>query len=1384
MRLKTDRLDFGKLAVRLLESDTPESLARGLAEVTEISPGWEAFFFAERIADGDLFRALYAVDTIKGKKVVEPRESSPRSYAILRPLFEGIPQVFNRTPQSEESLRFKRFGDASRPSASLVFIPVMIGSDLFGIFSVQSYTPNRYSESDVEPLMVIARMTAHVMRRMRAEAQLRENQEMYRRAIAQADAVPYERSYITNELNYMGEGIQRLTGYKTEELTRGGWSRLIKEIIVQGEAAGMKSAEADQAMREGKIANWRSDYRIRTREGKTRWLADSSIPLFDDKGCVRGTLGILQDITDRMESIALNKALSDLGLALNAASTPRELALAVAATADTLFGWDVFYVNMYDEDKNLAYSIVNIDTVDGKRSDFPSIYSPPRKPSPMFEAMLREGAQLILRDDDEEAAPVPLITPTPNPRRSASMMFTCIRDRAHHNVGQLSIQSYTPNAYDSRDLEWLQVLADYCSGALRRTFVEAELRKSRERAAAFATLAHRLNSVRTDREAGMIIAETADMLLGWDAFSVSHYNPENNALQTILNFDTHPDGKRELFLSHSPQNMSAIGQRVIEEGGVKILRTPREIESGIEQTGTIVFGNTDRRSASLLYAPVRKSDQVVGIISIQSYTHYAYSEESLEILQSLADHCGGALERLRMEKSLEEEQQRLSVFSELGRELAAASTPKEAGKIIVNAAKTLLGWDACFLLLYSRERNYLTPIFNVDLIDGRPVEVPMDHFAGSPGGFTGETIRTGKRLILREDSLGGTDTTLGFGNTNRRSASLMFVPIRKASQVIGVLSIQSYTPYAYTEESLDVLESLAHHCSGALDRIQTEEAMRESEERYALALRGANDGIWDWNLQANRIYFSTRWKHMLRYAEMSMGDAPEEWFSRIHPNDLEKFKEALQAHIDGKTGFFQHEHRICSGEGEYLWVLCRGIGVRDSEGRVVRLAGSMTDITERRNIEEQLRHSAFYDSLTGLANRSLFYDRLNRCFLHLRRYPKSLFAVLFIDLDRFKLVNDMYGHAIGDKVLQRVADHLRKCLREGDTVARLGGDEFTILLDDLKESNEALRVAERLLRELSVPVNIEDNEIVTGASIGIALSSSGYENSEEMVRDADAALFRAKESGRGRFILLDQRTQESASLIFQLEQGLQTALSNNELRLDYQPIFSVEKSELCGLEALVRWQHPRLGLLPPRSFLPVAESSGLIVPLGEWILRTACGQIARWRRDFPKYWHVYISVNLSPKQACSPGLYPLVETVLSENDLSPDALHLEISESTLLNFREQLQPTIGRLRKLGVRVLLDDFGAGQTAISTFLECPIDYLKMDRSIVSNLDNQPDNRPLIRALLSLAHILKIGVIAKGAETEAQVKALRELQCDFVQGFFVSRPLSPPQVTDLLR
>lgn len=736
-----------------------------------------------------------------------------------------------------------------------------------------------------------------------------------------------------------------------------------------------------------------------------------------------------------------------------------------------------------------------------------------------------------------------------------------------------------------------------------------------------------------------------------------------------------------------------------------------------------------------------------------------------------------------MEKSLEEEQQRLSVFSELGRELAAASTPKEAGKIIVNAAKTLLGWDACFLLLYSRERNYLTPIFNVDLIDGRPVEVPMDHFAGSPGGFTGETIRTGKRLILREDSSGGTDATLGFGDTSRRSASLMFVPIRKASQVIGVLSIQSYTPYAYTEESLDVLESLAHHCSGALDRIQTEEAMRESEERYALALRGANDGIWDWNLQANRIYFSTRWKHMLRYAEMSIGDSPEEWFSRIHSNDLEKLKEALQAHIDGKTGFFQHEHRIRSGEGEYLWVLCRGIGVRDSEGRVVRLAGSMTDITERRNIEEQLRHSAFYDSLTGLANRSLFYDRLDRCFLHKRRHPHTLFAVLFIDLDRFKRVNDAFGHAIGDKVLQKVADRLRKCLREGDTVARLGGDEFTILLDDLKESNEALRVAERLIHELSIPLSIEDNEIITGASIGIALSSSGYENSEEMVRDADAALFRAKESGRGRFLLLDQRTQESAAQLFHLERSLQNALSNKEIRLDYQPIRIVKSGDLCGFEALVRWQHPQLGLLPPRSFLPLAESSGLIIPLGEWILRAACAQLARWRRKYPGYKSIYISVNLSPKQICSPNLYATVESALKENELPPGALHLEISESTFLNCREQMQPILGRLRKLGVRILLDDFGAGHTALATFLECPLDYLKMDRSMVSNLDQQPDNRPLIRALLSLAHILKIGVIAKGAETSGQMQALRELECDFVQGFFVSKPLTPSEVDKLL-
>ncbi|MCI0721378.1 MAG: diguanylate cyclase, partial [Acidobacteria bacterium] len=378
-------------------------------------------------------------------------------------------------------------------------------------------------------------------------------------------------------------------------------------------------------------------------------------------------------------------------------------------------------------------------------------------------------------------------------------------------------------------------------------------------------------------------------------------------------------------------------------------------------------------------------------------------------------------------------------------------------------------------------------------------------------------------------------------------------------------------------------------------RKKMEEAMRESEERYALAAQGSNDGLWDWNLQTNQIYFSPRWKSMLGYDESEVGNNPEEWFSLIHPEDLARIKVDIAAHVQGRTSHYEAECRMLHKGGSYRWILSRGLVVRDAQGKVSRMAGSQTDITEGK----------VADGLTGLPNRVLFMDRLARALERAKHQKGYLFAVLFLDLDRFKLINDSLGHLIGDQLLTALARRLERCLRPRDTVAhlavnhtlaRLGGDEFTILLEGIRHVSDATRVAERIQKELTLSFDLSGQEVFTTASIGIALSSTGYERPEDLLRDADTAMYQAKALGKARYEMFDMAMRDEAVARLQLETDLRkAALERQEFQLHYQPLVSLETGRIAGFEALLRWQRPTRGLLLPDAFIAVAEETGLIV---------------------------------------------------------------------------------------------------------------------------------------------------------------------------------------------
>ncbi len=574
------------------------------------------------------------------------------------------------------------------------------------------------------------------------------------------------------------------------------------------------------------------------------------------------------------------------------------------------------------------------------------------------------------------------------------------------------------------------------------------------------------------------------------------------------------------------------------------------------------------------------------------------------------------------------------------------------------------------------------------------------------------------------------------------------------------------------------------------NRVRAEEALRESEERYALAVRGANDGLYDWNLRTNEVYFSPRWKSMLGYAEDEIGNAPDNWFNLIHPEDLDQVKANLETHLKAQSEHFESEHRTRHKDNTYLWMLCRAVAVRDENDGPTRIAGSQTDVTERKRAEEQLAHDAFHDSLTQLPNRALFLDRLEQAIRHAKRYPHYQFAVLFLDLDRFKVVNDSLGHAVGDQLLHAFARTLEACLREdagvdreADTIARFGSDEFVVLLNDITDISDAIRVADRIKTVLEIPFRIGDHEVFTSASTGIALSATGYEQPGEFLRNADTAMYRAKAKGKARHEVFDIAMHTQAVARLQVETDLRNALERQELVAYYQPIVDLEKGTIHAFEALVRWRHPERGLVSPAEFIPIAEETGLIIPIGHRVLVNACRQVRAWHDQIPTASTVLVSVNLSTKQFQQADLVESVAGVLTETGLEPSFLKLEITESAIMENVEEVNNTLIRLRDMGIMLSLDDFGTGYCSLSYLHRFPMSVLKIDQSFVKDLHLKIENWQIVHTIAILAKNLEMDVIAEGIETKEQLDKLKELHCQYGQGYYFSKPLPPEEATELL-
>jgi diguanylate cyclase (GGDEF)-like protein/PAS domain S-box-containing protein len=597
--------------------------------------------------------------------------------------------------------------------------------------------------------------------------------------------------------------------------------------------------------------------------------------------------------------------------------------------------------------------------------------------------------------------------------------------------------------------------------------------------------------------------------------------------------------------------------------------------------------------------------------------------------------------------------------------------------------------------------------------------------------------------------------------------------------VIELLCRQSREP---DPALLLLLEALGSQIGQFTARLRAENALRESEERYALAGCGANDGLWDWDLRTDHLYFSPRWKAMLGCAEDEVGSSPDEWFDRMHPEDRDRVRAELTAYLEGRSPHFLNDLRMQHQDGTYRWMLSRGVALRDESGKAVRVAGSQTDITDRKQAEEQLLHDAFHDALTGLRNRTLFIDRLGRSLRRAKQGNEHTFAVLFLDLDRFKVVNDSLGHLVGDRLLNGIARRLEACLRPGDTVARLGGDEFAILLDEIREVDDAKQVAERIHRKLTLPFQLEGHEVFTTASIGIAVSASHYEQPDDLLRDADMAMYRAKALGKARHEMFDAEMHTRAVAMLQMESELRRAVERQEFLLHYQPIVSLLSGQIIGVEALLRWQHPERGLVFPSEFIPLAEETGLIAALGEWLLRAACAQNKLWHAD--GWTSLRVLVNLAARQFQDPDLPALVSDVLHETGLEAPALQLEVTETVAMKNVDRSVATLKALHAMGVRISIDDFGTGYSSLGYLKRFPLHALKIGRSFVRHVTSDPDDAAITAAITALAHSLDLKVVAEGVETDEQLAFLRWQQCDEIQGDLFSPALPVEQFAALLQ